>query len=194
MRPRLFIFLAALTVFCSGCASFFGHAENSGARAIYIGVRNDCSAIIEPENPNDVGLGFIDLPGSFVVDTIYMPVDVWTFLFAHPQPPGSLEAVKGWKCWYANLQPPNQPTNHPNYVIEQTILDDYPKFVENLKHKYPSPYVSEVYFYGDGDGQHAVRLVIETDLRDYREYYLMYDKSNARVKVIKGSHWHQFHM
>jgi hypothetical protein len=108
----------------------------------------------------------------------------------------SVDPVKGWNGHNANLDPPNL-TNYFSgkiYYVDEAILDDYPKFIEQLKKKYPHLYVSEVDFYEDGTGQHAIKLTIETEMRDYREYYLMYDKSNVRTKVIKGSTSHQFHM
>src|SRR6516164_5998088 len=94
------------------------------------------------------------------------------------------DPVKGWKSYYANLQPPNE--HHPGepyYQIDHAVIDDYQGFVEKLKKKYPTLDVAEVYFYEDGTGQHAVRLLIETGLREYVEYYLMYDKSNVRTRV-----------
>jgi hypothetical protein len=105
------------------------------------------------------------------------------------------DPVRGWKCWYANLQPPNQHSpGEPYYHIDQAIIDDYQDFVERQKLKNPTLYVAEVYFYEDGAGQHAVKLVVETGLRKYVEYFLMYDKANLRTKVIKGKTWHQFHI
>jgi ankyrin repeat protein len=76
----------------------------------------------------------------------------------------------------------------------QAIIDDHKNFVEMLKKKYPHLWVAEVHYYEDGTGQHAVKLTIETAMRDYKEFYLIYDQVNVRTKVIKGKSWHQFHM
>jgi hypothetical protein len=103
--------------------------------------------------------------------------------------------VKGWKSWNANLQPPNE--HHPNepyYQIDKAIIDDYQAYIKKIQPKNQDLYIDEVDFYEDGTGQHAVRFVIETGLREYAEYYLMYNKSNVRTKVIKGGTWHQFHI
>jgi hypothetical protein len=80
------------------------------------------------------------------------------------------------------------------YHIDRAILEDYPKFIEQLKGKYRVVYFNQVHFYEDGTGQHAVKLSIQTDSRQYTEFYLVYDKTNARTKVIKGRTWHQFHI
>jgi hypothetical protein len=104
--------------------------------------------------------------------------------------------VKGWNGHNANLDPPNL-TNYFSgkiYYVDKAILDDYPKFIEQLKKKYPYLDVSEVDFYENGTGQHAVKLLIEAEPRRYVEYYLIYDKSNVRTKAIKESSWLQFHM
>jgi hypothetical protein len=55
-------------------------------------------------------------------------------------------------------------------------------------------FISTVIIYEDGTGRHAVRLQLEPGLREYKEYYLMYDTNNVRVEVIKGKSWHQFHI
>lgn len=115
------------------------------------------------------------------------------------------DPVKGWKSHYANLDPPNRTNyhNYPNtwyyspdqiYQIDQSIINDHKNFVETLKKKYPTLWVAEVYYYEDGTGQHTVKLVIEIGPEEFAEYYLMYDKTNVRTKVIRGSRWHHFHI
>lgn len=124
---------------------------------------------------------------------------IWITGCAAPDP------VKGWKAHSANFDPPNRTNyhNYPNswyyrpdqiYQIDQSIIEDHRNFVEELKEKYPHVWVVEIYYYEDGTGQHAVKLRIETEMRDYKEFYLMYDKANVRTKVIKGRIWHQFHI
>jgi hypothetical protein len=115
---------------------------------------------------------------------------VWASGCTTPNP------VKSWKSHNANFDPPNT-TNYFSgqiYHIDTAILDDYPKFIEQLKKENPDLHVSEIDFYEDGTGQHAVKLTIEKELREYVEYYVMYDKSNVRTKVIKGKNWHQSQM
>ena len=106
------------------------------------------------------------------------------------------DPTRGWSGHNANLDPPNQTNLYSGsiYYIDKAILDDYPKYIEQLETKYPHLYLSEVDFYEDGAGQHAVKLTVETGLRDYKEFYIMYDKSNLRTKIIEGTSWHQFHM
>lgn len=76
----------------------------------------------------------------------------------------------------------------------KTVIEDYQSYVKNAKLRHPSWLVSTVEIYENGIGQHAVKLTIETDLREYRDFYLLYDKSNLRTKVVGGNNWHQFHM
>jgi hypothetical protein len=121
---------------------------------------------------------------------LFLLASIWLSGCAAPNP------VKGWKAHYANLDPPNR-TNYyraaQNYQIDQSIIDDHKHFVETLKKRYAIQWVAEIYYYEDGTGQHAVKLTIKTGPRDYNDFYLMYDKANARTKVIKGKSWQQFH-
>jgi len=138
---------------------------------------------------NNFGLAFLVLTAALF----------WVAGCAEPNP------VKGWKSWNAQLNPPNLQNyhNYPNtwyyppdqiYHIDKAVIDDYQDFIEKLKQKNPTLYVSEIYFYEGGTGQHAVKLIIETGPREYVDYFLMYDKSNVRTKVIEGRKWHQFHI
>jgi hypothetical protein len=110
---------------------------------------------------------------------------IWLSGCAAPNP------VKGWRAHYANVDPPNR-TNYRNYQIDRSIIDDYKNFVATLKKRYAMVWVAEIYYYEDGTGQHAVKLAIKTGPRRYNEFYLMYDRANARTKVIKGKSWEQF--
>jgi len=76
----------------------------------------------------------------------------------------------------------------------QAIIDDYQAYAHKIWPKGHDFFFSEVDFYEDGTGKHAVRIELEPDLREYVEYYLIYDSNNVRTKVIKGKRWHQFHI
>ena len=77
---------------------------------------------------------------------------------------------------------------------DKAILDDYQAYAHKVWPKDRDFFISEVDFYENGAGKHAVRIELEPGLRDYVEYYLIYDTNNVRTKVIKGKTWHQFHM
>jgi hypothetical protein len=76
----------------------------------------------------------------------------------------------------------------------QAITDDYQAYAHKLWQKDRDFFFSEVDFYENGAGQHAVRMELEASLREYNEYYLLSDTNNVRIKVIKGSTWHRFHV
>jgi len=126
-------------------------------------------------------------------------VCLWLVGCSSPNP------VKGWKSHYANLDQPNLTNyhNYPNtwyyrpdqiYHIDQAIIDDYKAYAHKVWPKDRDFFISELYFYEDGTGRHAVKIVLETGSRKFKEYYLMYDTNNVRTKVIKGKTWHQFHI
>ncbi len=107
---------------------------------------------------------------------------VWIVGCSTPDP------VKGWKCHDTSIDPPNYhstPQVFPYYHIDQAIIDDYQAFYKAFKLPHPP---ERIYIYEDGTGQHAVRMTVEfltkwTD-RTY-DYYLIYDASNVRKKVIR---------
>jgi hypothetical protein len=101
--------------------------------------------------------------------------------------------VKGWTGHDARLEPPNQ-QNGKSYHIDQAIIDDYQAYAHKVWPKDRDFFISEVYFYEDGTGRHAVMIELEPKLRENKIYYLMYDTNNVRTKVVKGGTWHQFHM
>jgi len=77
---------------------------------------------------------------------------------------------------------------------DKAIIDDYQAYAHSVWPKDHDFFFSEVNFYEDANGRHAVRIELEPGLREYKEYYLIYDTNNVRSKVIKGKTWHQFHM
>lgn len=80
------------------------------------------------------------------------------------------------------------------YQKYTAVIDDYRDFIKKTKVEHPSWWISNISIYEDKTGLHAVALSIETDLREYTNFYLMYDKSDVRKRVTKGSSWHQFHI
>src|SRR3989442_83527 len=65
----------SLLVFLSGCASMGGHGE--GPRPdVYSGVRADVYNATHPSDAPHPVLSAVDLPFSFVWDTLCLPIDV----------------------------------------------------------------------------------------------------------------------
>ena len=73
----------------------------------------------------------------------------------------------------------------PGGHLDKTITDDYQNYIRQLPSQEKS-YVqwSDIWFYENKAGQHAVRIEIALD-RVTREHVLIYDKDDKRVKVIK---------
>ena len=70
--------LFLVTLACSGCATFRSHDGYSGEYSgVYRGVREDWRAIFDPVSEEGLGMPFfcIDLPSSFVADTLFLPID-----------------------------------------------------------------------------------------------------------------------
>ena len=77
---------------------------------------------------------------------------------------------------------------------DPAIVRDYEAYAHQVWPKDHSFFISQVNFYENGSGKHAVRIELEPGSRTYVEYYLIYDTRNVRIKAIKGKTWHQFHI
>jgi uncharacterized protein YceK len=73
-----------------GCSSLNYHSDvQAGMEAprVYPGIRKDCTLIVNPQSLSDMwapifwpftfGYGVLDMPCSFVVDTLYLPYDIY---------------------------------------------------------------------------------------------------------------------
>lgn len=77
--------------------------------------------------------------------------------------------------------------SHDSEKLDQTIKDDYRGYIQ--KELVPKKYFIDdenIWYYADNFGQHAVRIEVPTR-GTYREYVLIYDKDNRRIKTIKYS-------
>lgn len=113
--------------------------------------------------------------------------------------------VKGWTMWNPRLAFPDLQNYHtypealyysPDKLhrVDKLIFDDFQKYIQDMKLKNPALWVSDIYFFEDDTGRHAVKLVMEVGPRIYVEYLLMYNNANVRTNVIKGQKWRQFHI
>ncbi len=73
--------LSLVTLVCSGCATFRSHEpegyDSMVQSGVYRGVREDWRAIVHPEDMEGLGkpVFCLDLPFSFVADTLWLPFD-----------------------------------------------------------------------------------------------------------------------
>jgi uncharacterized protein YceK len=171
VKTRVAVAAFAL-MFCSGCGTVMNRWGGEPPR-VYGGVRTDCEMI------GKGGVPFIiDLPISLVFDTLGLPNDLKSLR----------NPVKNWKSASLDLDRAEVHRTDGAHKVDRAIVEDCQKFI-----KEKDAYASEAYFYEDGTGQHAVKLVLEIDYAKWRYYFLLYDKSNVRTKVVKGPKWHTLH-
>jgi uncharacterized protein YceK len=176
------IFVLTIAIFCSGCGTFVAHVCEPRPRP-YGGVRVDCGFIALGLVP-----AIVDVPISAAADTLLLPIDSWP----RTRPP---EELKGWKGWGDYIESTNRYCPGGRcYVINKTIMNDYPKLIEELKQKNPTWKLSSASFNEDLIGQHSVRLVFDTAPKEFVVYHLMYDRLNVRKALIKGRKQHQWHI
>jgi uncharacterized protein YceK len=174
------VVIAFCSAFCSGCGTLI---SGQPSKNVYGGIGTDCKWIGE-KGGGSAGriVAIIDVPFSLTADTLFLPWDLYFIVKTYPS-----DLVKGWTCYNANLQPPNRhDPGEPYYQIDKAIIDDYTAYAHSVWPKGHDFFISEVDYYEDGTGQHAVRIELETGLRRYREYYLFYDKNNVRTKVMRS--------
>jgi hypothetical protein len=104
------------------------------------------------------------------------PVEGWALLFSSPNHMGAVI--------------PGEPLHHQY----KAMIDDYQAYLENAKLKHPDWSVHEVRIYEHSSGQHAVKLIFHSGYQEYKDFYLMYDKSDVRTRVIKGKTRVLFHI
>jgi hypothetical protein len=119
---------------------------------------------------------------------------IWAGGCAAQQPMPTPDAIKGWKCHDARTDPPNYHSGFfPYYHVDQAIIDDYQAYARKVL-KFPDFLITDVDFYEDGTGKHAVRIEADQVTNGRIDCYLIYDTNNVRIKVIKGTIWYPFHI
>jgi len=92
------------------------------------------------------------------------------------------DLVKNWKCngdatWETLIhQIYTRSSFNTPYGVDQSVIDDYTA-THSVWPKGHDFFISEADLYEDETGQHAVKIELEVDLRQYVEYYLFYDKT-----------------
>ena len=78
---RNLVVILSVTVMCSGCGTIAGHDDQGTmdgvGHGLYRGVRTDWQWVAHPEPETELGAPIycIDMPFSFVADTLFLPVD-----------------------------------------------------------------------------------------------------------------------
>ena len=82
MRRILWLFLAGLPLFASGCSAVIARSiarSTSPPPPLYLGgVRTDWKVITESEVWEPQAYGVVDMPFSLVADVILLPYDIYT--------------------------------------------------------------------------------------------------------------------
>ena len=135
---------------------------------VYVGARDDVGVIKDVSWVTPFAI--IDFPFSGVLDTFLLPVDL-----SKPVPVEN--PIKDWK--WLGWDSPNQ-----------AITDDYRNFIKKLPPG-ESKFIMDgsIKFFENGMGQRAVDIEIPLD-GTYWHYALIYDNSNARIKMIRFSSGH----
>ena len=75
--------------------------------------------------------------------------------------------------------------------LDQSIVTDYQNYIQKLSPA-EKTYLGPIFFYEDGQGQHAVTFEVDKYGKDVWNHYLFYDKDNKRINVITnymGQYW-----
>lgn len=171
------------------CTSLDVHSEVERKPYLYPGVREDFREIRRVWSGPFFFLvcyNVVDMPFSFVIDTLYLPFDAHyrhqvrayqESLKRFPPDPNPLTA---WKHTPDNAQP------------DPAIVADYESYIEQLpqdqkKVSIVNPYM--VRLFEDGKGAHAMEIRLYLKHTEWK-YVLIYDESNRRVKELKYADGH----
>jgi ankyrin repeat protein len=156
--------------------------DNSGGTPLHWAARKGQKAVVELLLASNANVNAKDNSGNTPLQFAFDNKDIAAFLRQHGGH-GKENTTKPLVGWYLDGDTDSQ--------HDKAILDDYQAYAHTVWPRDHDFFFSEVNFYEDGTGRHAVRIVLEPGLRYYKEYYLLYDTNNVRTKVIKGRTWHQ---
>jgi uncharacterized protein YceK len=172
--PAHFLCLGALA-FCTGCGSMLAHIYPS-QNPVYIGTRGECQAIVHKDSnePIWVPIGIcVDLPFTFVADTLFFPFDLNDWIeTSRPDP------LKGWTY---HPFPENRRFGSVTNTLDKAIVDDYQGYI--AKKGLSAAVVSG--FYEDGQGHRAVEFEASASGNESWHFAIIYNKQNKRVKVVR---------
>jgi len=169
-----------LATFVSGCGTL---SNQEGDRKPYGGVVNIYRAATFKDPPHGLTCGplfFLDMPFSFVGDTLLLPFDAYyrhqvrVYQESPRRFPPDPDPLAGWK-------------HTPDVQPDPVIVADYESYIEQLpqdqrKVLIVNPYMVRVF--EDGKGAHAMEIRLLLKDTEWK-HVLIYDESNRRVKVMK---------
>jgi hypothetical protein len=159
--------------------------DNRGDTPLHIAVQKGSKDVVELLLAHNADVNATNNDDSTPLQFGFDEKDVATLLRQHGGH-GRENTTKPLVGWYLDGDTGSQ--------HDKAITDDYKAYALKVFPKDRDFFFSEINFYEDGTGRHAVRIELEPGLREYVEYYLFYDKNNVRTKVMKGKSWHQFHI
>jgi uncharacterized protein YceK len=188
-----FPFWFLLAAFCSGCGTISNHPGDSGARHPYGGVANTYSMATSREGMLYGGpLWFLDMPFSFVGDTLLLPSDAYRthqvkeYQESLKRNPPDPDPLAGWKSNFGT---------QPDKVIEE----DYQDYIQKLPPDQRKALIINHYMvqlFEDGTGNHAMQIkIVINGITPWHngtlwKHVLIYDKSNTRMKALKYENGH----
>jgi uncharacterized protein YceK len=183
MRTRILL-NGLVAAVLSGCGTSGNHGGYAADRRPYGGVVTDYQIGTRPlagEGGLSPGpLMFLDMPFSFVGDTLLLPSDLYyqhqvrahqEFLRRFPLDP---DPLAGWK-------------HTPDAQPSPAIVTDYHSYIEQLppdqrKELIVNDYMVRLFESGKGFHAMEIRLLLKGVLW---KHVLIYDESNRRVKVMR---------
>jgi len=94
---------------------------------------------------------------------------------------GNANGDATWETLIHQIYTKGQSFNTP-YGVDQSVIDDYTAYAHSVWPKGHDFFISEADLYEDETGQHAVKIELEVDLRQYVEYYLSTTKTTKEQK------------
>lgn len=169
------------------------HMFEPNSNLLYGGTRQDCHSIVHQDFKGETVMvrvmGAIDLPFSFAVDTIVLPIDLYHWTERRP----SVDPLAGWKR-VGGFGPMAGETN-TNLAGAKRISDDVDQFIEKHKFKF-GPGTAAFDNWGDkgyyeNGNTYAVMLNIPSDDSDSVStfYILFYDQAGTRNRIVKYKVW-----
>lgn len=166
------ISFVACTGLFSGCGTMVTHVFPDSKNPVYGGIRADCHAIVHPEAWGVFAC--VDLPFSFVADTLLLPSDIneWSNL-SRPDP---------MKDWTFKHFPVDRRGNITTNTLAPAIVEDYQDFIKMNGLSVMGGGVTG--YFEDGKGHLGVKFEGFAGNESW-VYALIYDNNNKRVKAVK---------
>jgi ankyrin repeat protein len=165
-----------------------GHADinardKRGRTPLRIAVDRGAKAIVDLLLASNADVNAKDTNGNTPLQFGFYKQDIAALLRQHGGH-GNEKTNNPLMGWYFD--------GHTNSFHARAILDDYQAYAQAIWPKGQTFFIYDVEFFEDGSGRHAVRIELEPQYHEFKEYYLIYDRNNMRVKVIRGKTWQYY--